>query len=465
MGYSRVLSVFGRRRPWVPAASILLFAALGCGNLNRPVVTSLPPVQPAAQPTKYALVISCAVNANVNAPTIDQVCNQTTAPGQASLGLASLIDFSGDSLLARINIGTGGPRWEVLSNNGATAYVLNADTTVNSFLASSSASQPLENKSVFTSTLTPTGTGLPKPNNLLFTTNYLYVSQPATSSVEVLSATTTPPGAVLQVPVAPNPVNFVGNITAQRIYTISQGSGNGGCPTSGSNGAVTSIETSTNTPSATIPVGPCPIYGVMSSDNRRTFILNQGSNTITVIDSQQNRIDPNFPNGITVGQGPIWADILNNNALLAVANSVSNTVTLINISLDSFGNDGPNFGDIVATIPVGSDPSSISILQDGSQAFVANRGDGTVSAINLTTYAVNKTIALPLEQCSPTSNNAGCPPVHPISIAATTGTPLGKVYVVSPDTNILSIIRTDNDTIYENLPLTGNGVQVRVTAP
>jgi YVTN family beta-propeller protein len=263
-----------------------------------------------------------------------------------------------------------------------------------------------------------------------------------------------------------NPVYLVGNSTAQRIYAISQGPNAGSCPASGSNGTATGIETSTNTPSSTIPLGVCPIYAIMSSDDRRTFVLNQGSGTVTVIDSQQNQIDQNsnLTNGtIAVGQGPVWADIYNNGSILAVVNSQSNTLSLINISTDSFGHDTANFGKIIATVPVGSEPSSVSIFQDGTRAYVANRGDGTVSVVSLTTNTVTKTISLPQEPCQAGQPNVLCT-VHPISIAATTGTPLGKVYVVSPDTNILTIIRTDNDTIYENLPLTGNGIQVRVTA-
>ncbi len=232
-------------------------------------------------------------------------------------------------------------------------------------------------------------------------------------------------------------------------------------------GIATGIETTTNTISSTLPLGVCPIYGVMSSDDRRTFILNQGSGTITVIDSQQNQIDknPNLTNGtIAVGQGPVWADIYNNGSILAVVNALSNTLTLINISEDSFGNDTANFGQIIATVPVGAEPSSVSILQDGTRAYVANRGDGTVSVVSLTTNTVTKTISLPQEPCSPGNPNVLCT-VHPLSIAATTGTPLGKVYVVSPDTNILTIIRTDTDSIYRIWRSPGNGIQVRVTAP
>jgi DNA-binding beta-propeller fold protein YncE len=464
MGYSRVVSVSGRKCPWVSAGSVLLFAVLGCGNIYRPVVTSLPPVQPAAQPNKYAVVISCGSATNPSAPTIDQICNTTGAPG-----VASVVDYAGDSLSARINLGTGGPRWLVLSNNGATAYAINADTTINSF----GANNTIESHQVNTSTLPPTPAGAATPNTMLFTNQYIYVSQPGRSSIEVLNSLVTPPSAVLEIPVVQNPVNIVGTLATQRVYAISQGTNAGTCPGSGGNGTVTSIETTTNTPSATLPVGPCPIYGVMSPDGRRTFILNQGGNTITVIDSQQNQVDPNYPNGITVGQGPVWADIINNESVLAVANSGSNTVSLINIALDSFGHDGPNFGQIIATIPVGPNPSSISVLQDGTQAYVANRnnpasttdpaGNGSVSVINLTTNTVNATISLPQEPCA--GNPTVLCNVHPMSIAATTGTPTGKVYVSSPDTNYLTIIRTDNDTIAENLSLAGNGVQVRVTAP
>lgn len=450
-------------------------SVLGCGDIYRPVVTSIPPIQPAPQPQKYAVVLTCGSNLAVSPASItqvDQACANDTVQNVVP-GLASLVDFSGDSLTARVNVGTGGPLWLQLSSNGSTAYLVNSDGTINSFSASSTSTAPLENNDVYTSTLLPNAS----PNTLLVSGNYLYVSQPGRSSVEVLSGITsgTSLSATLEIPItdpaAPgvpqNPVNLVGNNGAQRIYVISQGANSATCPASGPSGVATAIESTTNTISARLPLGVCPIYGVMSADNRRTFILNQGSGTVTVIDSQQNQIDPNpnLTNGtIAVGQGPVWADTYSNGSILAVVNSISNTLTLINISEDSFGNDTPSFGKIIATVPVGLNPSSVSILQDGTRAYVANRGDGTVSVVSLTTNTVTKTITLPQEPCNPSNPTVLCK-VHPLSIAATTGTPTGKVYVVSPDTNILTIIRTDNDTIYNNLPLTGNGVQVRVTAP
>jgi DNA-binding beta-propeller fold protein YncE len=450
---------------------------LGCGNIYRPVVTSIPPVQPSSQPTKYAIVTTCGNQTNDTAPTIDQVCAGSNVPG-----LASLVDFSGDSLAIRLNLGNG-PRWVTLAPNsngsGGIVYNTNADGTITNFTISTQ----VESNQVYSSTLLADAA----PNTMLSTTKYLYVSQPGRSSIAVMATGNgaQAPAAFLEIPLtdssnpsAPQyPVNLAGNASAQRIYAISYDDSQtppaGSCPAANSNGIATAIETSTNTTDAVLPLGSCPIYGVMSADNRRVFILNQGSGTVSVIDSQQNQIDtnPNLSNGqagvpvgqIPVGQGPVWADIYNTGSILAVANSGSNTLTLINISEDVYGNDSPNFGKIIATVPVGSNPSSVSILQDGTRAYVANRGDGTVSVVSLISNTVPRTISL-CAVGTPTVPNLDCSVrYHPISIAATTGTPTGKVYVVSPDTNMLVIIHTVDDTIDTSLPLTGNGIQVHLT--
>ena len=437
-----MVSVVGRFRPWVwTGVAFVLAAALGCGNTYRPIVTSIPPVQPAPQPEKEAVVISCGTDqANTTATSIYQACNSPS-----SVGLGSIVDFSGDSLMVRVNLGNG-PRWVALNGSGTDAYTANADGTINEF----SINTLTETNQIQTSTLLPNAL----PNTLLSETGgFLYVTEPGRNSIAVMSGF---PAAVrLEIPVTTTPVNLVGNYQTQRIYAISQGPNatQQSCTSAAGNGSITAIEMATNTISAVIPAGVCPIYGVMSEDNRRTFILNNNSGTVTVIDSQQNQLDrtitlPPGPNGLT--PQPVWADIYTVGSILAVASAQSDTLTLINVSLDSFGNDSPSFGQIIATVPVGKNPTSVAILQDGTRAYVANHDDGTVSSVSLTSNTVLATIPV-----------AG----HPISIAATTGTPTGKVYVVSPDSNILTIIRTDEDTISNSLVLTGTGLQVRVTAP
>ncbi len=116
---------------------------------------------------------------------------------------------------------------------------------------------------------------------------------------------------------------------------------------------------------------------------------------------------------------------------------------------------------------MGVNPVMVAVLQDGSEAFVANQGNaaagiaGSVSVINLSTNTVVATIP------AGASTNEGDTIVHghPTYIAATTGTPTGKVYVVSSDSTDLSIIRTDTNIVQTHLTLQGLGVSVRVNQP
>ena len=105
-----------------------------------------------------------------------------------------------------------------------------------------------------------------------------------------------------------------------------------------------------NTVDTRIPVGICPVFGIMSGDNNRAFILNRGSNDVTVINVPQNAIDPHTPDahaghGRGAGLGPVHAAIYQPAGLLVTANYDSNTITVINVGLDIYGNDGPNFGE------------------------------------------------------------------------------------------------------------------------
>ena len=103
----------------------------------------------------------------------------------------------------------------------------------------------------------------------------------------------------------------------------------------------------------------------------------------------------------------------------------------------------------------GDGPSSVTVLQDGSRAYVANSKDGTVSVVNLSSYTVQKTITLPL-------NSDGTTP-HPRTVVSTYNYPTGKVYVTSPDSDNLVILTTDTDTVDATLQLQGNLIDTRVT--
>ncbi|MBZ0283796.1 MAG: hypothetical protein K8L97_23870 [Anaerolineae bacterium] len=62
------------------------------------------------------------------------------------------------------------------------------------------------------------------------------------------------------------------------------------------------------------------------------------------------------------------------NRTLVAANLLNNSISVISATQ----------GQLVAEIPVGADPRSIALTADGTRAVTANRGDGTLSIVNIT---------------------------------------------------------------------------------
>ncbi len=228
--------------------------------------------------------------------------------------------------------------------------------------------------------------------------------------------------------------------------------------------------------------GLCPVYAVQTVDNRRFFVLNRGSDTITVINSQNNTLDNQCPRRVHQTRtarpylpshpaafhhrgddhgrhsaernrrheppiaGPVYAEYNAATSQLVVANYDGGTISVIDVSLDVYGNDSPTFG-TTFTIPVGNNPASVTVLADGSRAYTANQTDETVTIVNLTSHTVEKTL-----------------PVigHPRTVVSTQNSQFGKVYVASPDSPYLTIIRTDLDIVDTTVLVQGNVVDVRV---
>ena len=130
-----------------------------------------------------------------------------------------------------------------------------------------------------------------------------------------------------------------------------------------------------------------------------------------------------------------------------VANYDGGTISVIDASMDEFGNDSPTFG-TTFTIPVGKNPASVTVLYDGSRAYTANQADQTVSIVYLKPHTLEKTL----------TGITG----HPRTVVSTQNSTQGKVYVASPDSNILTVIRTDQDIVDTIIPIVGNVVDVRV---
>jgi DNA-binding beta-propeller fold protein YncE len=151
--------------------------------------------------------------------------------------------------------------------------------------------------------------------------------------------------------------------------------------------------------------------------------------------------------------GPVYAEYNAATNQLVVADYDGNAVSIIDVSLDEYGNDSPTFG-TTYTVPVGKNPASVTVLVDGSRAYTANQADGvqngTVSIVDMSSgvHVLEKTLAV-----------VG----HPRTVVSTQNSSYGKVYVASPDTPYLTIIRTDLDIVDTSVLVEGNIVDVRVT--
>ena len=412
-------------------SAIAVLAVAGCGNNYRPVVSAINPVGPSTQPQVYATAVA--------------------DPGNGNNGLATVINVFGETVAATAAVAPS-PLYFTVDSAGQ-AYVLHSG---NSLIDSFSAAEGLMTTTVKHSSLAQ---GV---NPLQVTTNStagpIFIIEPSVNKVAVMTAGT-PPTIRQELPVKPNPVYTIANANATRAYTLSQGDIPGT-----SLGTATAIEagtsTSNNAISAEIPVGVSPIYGVMTPDARRAFVLNQGSGTVTVINTVGNNLDKT----ITVGSNPLWADVAPAVNEIAVLNAGSGTsagsLSIINVALCNQvalpGNvacdpnnpaDAANFGQVLATVPVGINPVQVAILSDLSKAYVAN-SDGTVTVVDMNTMVATKTITV--------GGKLNW-------IQAVAGNPTGKVLVTAADTQKLTMIRTDNDTVTATIPLQGNGIGVRVS--
>ena len=455
---------FGPARVRLVQAGALLAAAVlvaGCGNNYRPVVTPINPSGPPAQPKSLVVAV--------------------TAPSPIKPGIATIIDYSGDSVMALAPIGVG-PTTFTVDSSGSTGYTINSDHTLTNFPVTES----LQEKNIAYTTLP----GTAEPVNLYSPSSGLWAADLDGDVVDLFSGY--PQTFLRSIPLAPAPVAIIGSGSgAQRFYGISQGIPNSTgvecslSPATGPTGEADGIEISSSTISSRIALGRCPVYAVFSSDGKRLFVLNRGSDTITVINAQNNTLDtcsglvnqagqpitchptlplslkavtdtgitpPNGTTGMTATAGPVHAEYNAATNQLIVADYDGGAISIIDVSLDQYGNDSATFG-TTFTVKVGQTstpyPAGVTVLVDGSRAYTANPAESTVTIVNLSSHTVEKTL--------PVTGS-------PRNVVSVQNSSYGKVYVASPDSQYLTIIRTDQDIVSNTVLLQGNMVDVRVSS-
>lgn len=462
----------------VGAAGLGAAMVAGCGSAYRPVVTSTNPSGPASQPNSLAVVVS--------------------APSSSSDGIATIIDYSGDTIMATATLGPD-PQAFSLDASGSTGYTINSDGSLTSFTASTS----LQQKNI----TYPTLLSKTVPGGIYSPASGLWVTDLALSEVDLLSGS--PLSFKIGIPVAATPVSVFGSsANSTRYYSLSL---NNASTPSGSaisfddmtcntspasvtqNGEVDAIEVNNDAVNAQIPVGKCPVYALENGTGSRLFVLNRGSDTITVINTQSNALDsctpflnqsgqtvtchPTLPlsttavsnTGITPTNGtasanlptvagPVYAEYNAATEQLVVADYDGGTVSIIDVSMDEYGNDSATFG-TTYTVKVGKtstpNPAAVTVLYSGDRAYTANQnddsgdtGNGSVSIVNLSSHTLEKTLSV-----------VG----HPRTVVSTANSLYGKVYVASPDSEYVTVIDVSQDAVDTTVLVQGNVLDVRTT--
>ena len=128
-------------------------------------------------------------------------------------------------------------------------------------------------------------------------------------------------------------------------------------------------------PILNITVGKSPFAIAFDSKNNKTYVVNQGSNSMTVINGHTYKTEAPIP----VGKKPWAIAIDTKRKVIYVTNRGDNTVTAIDGTTDK----------VIRNITVGKSPTDIAVDSTDNKIYVANIDSNTVSVVNGRTY--NKT--------------------------------------------------------------------------
>ncbi len=388
-------------------AAFVLLAELGCGDQYRPVAN--PIVGPGGQPqnTHFAYV----VNYNPNGD-----------------GSTTKIDVSGDTVSWVQTLGVGSI-YEAPQPSSTTLFIANSgDDTVSAYSASA-------NGAVTTIGLLPGS----HPVFLTATqTAQMYVlnSEPnsacpnippdpplgSVSSISTASASVTITGCV-----GVNPVNMVQAAAGGQIFVLNQGDNMG-------QGSVSVLDPTTlevvKTLNPSDGLGINPVYATSSVDGSYIFVVTQGDGVNPgALDILKPGTPPTVAASVPLGVNPTYSYLDRHLNRLYVTNTGDNTVSVFDASNVNVANMPPILS-LSAPVAVGSAPTGIVALQDGSRFYVANSGSNNVSVVSATSFAVLKTI------------DVGVTPTFIAAEPAST-----KVYVTNQGSSSTSVIQTVNDTV------------------
>ncbi len=153
------------------------------------------------------------------------------------------------------------------------------------------------------------------------------------------------------------------------------------------------------------------------------YIANYGSNTVSVINTTTNSVVATIP----VGDGPESVSVNSDGSRVYVGNGVSNSISVIDAS-----------NTVDATIPVGGYPYGVFVSNDKSKVYVTLAGLGLIRVIDVSLYYyyVSATINVGTETDGITGGLDG-----------------SIIYVTNPSSNSVSVINTSSNTVVATIPV------------
>lgn len=179
---------------------------------------------------------------------------------------------------------------------------------------------------------------------------------------------------------------------------------------------------------ASVPVGQQPWGVAVAPDGGQLYITNEGSNSVSVIDTKTNTVTAT----VTVGHNPRGIVVAPDGRRVFVANFGSSSISLIDIASNA----------VTTTIPVDGSPENLALTPDGRYAYVANPFTSPVSVIDTTSNSVTATISIQAD-------------------AITTAPEGHHAYAASADN--MAVIDTTNNNVTATIPISPGASNVAAT--
>ena len=403
----------------------------GCGETFHQVIFPNPPNPP--DPSSLHFVLSLSRN------------------GSADPGASTRIDVSGDTNVGVATTGSG-PVHAALAPDNTTVFVANSQEDTVSSYSSSNATQ-------VTTTSLPTilinGVEIHSVPVFVASTQggTMYVANYGTGTVSAISTFNGGVTKTISVgsfdpahPAGPQPVAMAGTPDGQKLYVANQG-----------NGTVVSINMVDRTANPPITVGSAPSWIVARSDSARVYVLNSGDGSVSTINTTDDTVATLSP---TAGAGTNFMFYDKRLNRIYVTNPSSTNVDVLDVSGNSatqlFSLDLTTIGSTPTVCATGCVPTSVTVLPDGSRAYVAVY---TISGTTINSYVfvadtlshtVTKVVSLGSAALDPV-NPVGCdtsqfPNAARFRLFTVVSADGSRVYVSNCDAGTTTTIRTAPNT-------------------